>query len=484
MLCADCHNEDFASASNPNHALLGVSNDCAICHSTQPGWSPASFPIHDEYYVLAGAHAALANDCASCHGGDYTMTPNTCAGCHTDDYNSTTDPNHQTAGYSTDCATCHSQNAWQPVNFDHNATNFPLTGAHISVDCNLCHSNGNAGTSTVCADCHGADFVQSSNPNHTALGLSNDCATCHTTDPGWSPASFPVHDEYYVLAGAHIARANDCASCHNGDYTMTPNTCAGCHTDDYNSTTDPNHQTAGYSTDCATCHSQNAWQPANFDHNNTNFPLTGAHTTTDCQSCHADGFSGTSHICKDCHTEDFNQTSNPNHTALALSDDCVSCHTTQPGWSPAGFPVHDNYYVLSGAHLLIANNCATCHNGDYHNTPNTCAGCHLDEYNNTNDPPHQASNFPTDCTACHSENAWQPATFDHDNLYFPIYSGKHKDEWNNCSDCHNNASNYAIFSCTDCHEHSNRSEVDEDHREVNGYQYLSSACLSCHPTGD
>ncbi len=484
MFCADCHNEDFASASNPNHTSLGLPNNCATCHTTEPGWSPASFVVHDDYYVLEGAHVALANDCASCHNGDYTMTPNTCAGCHSDEYNATTDPDHQAAGYSLDCAICHSQNAWQPANFDHDATNFPLTGAHLSVDCIQCHTDGYAGTSTVCADCHGADFTQSTNPNHSALGLSNDCASCHSTEPGWSPASFPVHDDYYVFAGAHVALANDCARCHNGDYTMTPNTCAGCHTDDYNSTTDPDHRTAGYSTDCATCHSQNAWQPASFDHNSTNFPLTGAHSAVDCQSCHADGYSGTSTLCKDCHSADFSQTSNPSHTALALSDDCASCHTTQPGWSPAAFPVHDNYYVLAGAHLLIANDCATCHNGDYNNTPNTCAGCHLDEYNNTNDPPHQASNFPTDCAACHGENAWQPATFDHDNFYFPIYSGKHKDEWNNCSDCHTNGNNYAIFSCIDCHEHSNRNEVDEDHKEVNGYQYLSTACLSCHPTGD
>ncbi|MBK8501805.1 MAG: hypothetical protein IPL46_06105 [Saprospiraceae bacterium] len=76
------------------------------------GLSPASFAVHSDYYVIEGAHTAITSDCAACHiGGDYANTPNTCAGCHIDTYNATTDPNHQTAGYSTECVTCHSQTA-------------------------------------------------------------------------------------------------------------------------------------------------------------------------------------------------------------------------------------------------------------------------------------------------------------------------------------------------------------------------------------
>jgi hypothetical protein len=269
-----------------------------------------------------------------------------------------------------------------------------------------------------------------------------------------------------------------------GDYANTPNTCAGCHIENYNATTDPNHQSAGYSTECATCHSQAAWKPANFDHNATNFPLTGAHTTVDCSQCHINGYAGTSTLCIDCHTIDFNQAANPNHTSLGLSNDCVTCHTTQPGWSPATFAVHNDYYVIAGAHTAIASDCAACHvGGDYANTPNTCAGCHIDNFNATNNPPHQGSGFSTDCASCHNQNAWQPAAFDHDGQYFPIYSGRHKNEWNQCTDCHTNAGNYTIFSCIDCHEHSNKSKVDKDHSDENGYQYSSSACYDCHPTG-
>ena len=133
------------------------------------------------------------------------------------------------------------------------------------------------------------------------------------------------------------------------------------------------------------------------------------------------------------------------------------------------------------AHAAIANQCATCHNGNYNNTPNTCFGCHQDDYNQTNDPDHQAAQFPTTCETCHSQSAWEPATWDHDNLYFPIYSGEHEDEWDQCTDCHSNPNNYSIFTCLTCHQ---QGETNQDHQGVSGYQYNSNACLACHPEGE
>jgi len=147
--------------------------------------------------------------------------------------------------------------------------------------------------------------------------------------------------------------------------------------------------------------------------------------------------------------------------------------------------VHDQYYVLQGAHAAIANNCAQCHNGTYANTPNTCIGCHTSDYNQTTNPNHQNNNFPTDCEACHTQNAWTPATFDHDAQYFPIYSGKHRQgqAWNLCSECHINANNYAIFTCIQCHEHSNKTDLDDKHRGIRNYAYTATSCFDCHPRG-
>ncbi len=479
--CASCHTGDYNQSTNPSHVALGLSTDCATCHTTDPGWSPAGFPVHNDYYVLEGAHALIADQCVTCHNGDYNNTPNTCVGCHLADYNATTDPNHALEQFPTECTLCHTQTAWSPATFDHDNTNFPLTGAHLTVDCASCHAAGYTGTPTDCASCHTGDYNQSTNPSHVALGLSTDCATCHTTDPGWSPAGFPVHNDYYVLEGAHALIADQCVTCHNGDYNNTPNTCVGCHLADYNATTDPNHALEQFPTECTLCHTQTAWSPATFDHDNTNFPLTGAHLTVDCASCHAAGYTGTPTDCASCHTGDYNQSTNPSHVALGLSTDCATCHTTDPGWSPAGFPVHNDYYVLEGAHALIADQCVTCHNGDYNNTPNTCVGCHLADYNNTTNPDHQAAQFPTDCTLCHSQDAWVPSTFDHDGMYFPIYSGHHHNAWDQCTDCHYNQSDYSIFTCVTCHA---QGSMNNEHQGISGYVYESNACYQCHPNGN
>ncbi|MCB9350832.1 MAG: hypothetical protein H6573_25485 [Lewinellaceae bacterium] len=557
--CDGCHTQDYTQSVNPNHQALGFPMDCESCHTTAPGWMPATFGIHDDYYVLNGAHAAIATDCAACHNGDYNSTPNTCAGCHTDDYNQTTNPNHAAAQFPVDCQSCHTESGWIPATFDHdglyfpiysgkhdgewsectdchtnpsnyavysctschsnpqtdnehagvggyvydntaclachptgdadavfdhNMTAFPLTGGHTTADCLDCHAAGYAGTSTECASCHTTDFNQTANPNHNALGLPTDCAACHTTGPGWNPANFDIHNDYYTLNGAHAAAANDCAGCHNGDYNNTPNTCAGCHTEDYNQTTNPNHQAGQFPVDCESCHTETAWAPSSFDHNAI-YPFTGAHVViaNDCAACHNGNYNNTPNTCDGCHTQDYSQSVNPNHQALGFPTDCASCHTTTPDWMPADFTIHNNYYVLNGAHAVIATDCATCHNGDYNNTPNTCAGCHTDDYNQTTNPNHAVAQFPTDCQNCHSETAWIPSTFDHDGMYFPIYSGKHEGEWNNCTECHTSAGNFAAFSCIDCHEHDTPSDLLDKHDGVSGYVYQSNACYACHPTG-
>ena len=702
--CVSCHQSNYNNTTNPNHKGLALSTDCKSCHTTQAGWKPATFPVHNTFYQLIGAHASIANNCADCHTGNYSNTPNQCVGCHQKDYDNTTNPAHKAGGFSTDCLSCHSQSAWKPATFDHDnqnfpiysgshngkwntcndchssqsnyklftcitchehskttadgqhksvngytyessacfschprgqsegafnhaTSNFPLTGAHQSVDCASCHQNGYAGTPTTCVSCHQSKYNSTTNPNHKTLSISTDCKTCHTTDAGWKPAKYPQHSTVFALTGGHAAIANDCAKCHSGNYTTTPNQCVGCHQTNYNNTTNPNHKSIsistdckschttdagwkpakypqhstvfaltgghasiandcakchngnynttsnkcvschqqayndsknpshtaiGMSTDCAKCHNSTAWIPSTFshagtgfsltgkhatvqcsschkgttsgldgkcitchqsdfnsapqhvsqnypatcemchnttawdqstfDHAKTNFPLTGAHINTNCSSCHSSGFTGTSTQCYACHKTNYENTNNPNHKTLALSTDCKTCHTTQAGWKPASFPNHDSFFQLIGAHANIKNNCATCHNGNYTTTPNQCIGCHQTDFNNTTNPNHKSNGFSTDCESCHSQTAWKPSTFDHDNQYFPIYSGSHRGKWNLCSDCHTNQNDFNVFSCITCHEH-NKTSMDSKHRGRNGYVYESSACYNCHPRG-
>jgi hypothetical protein len=144
---------------------------------------------------------------------------------------------------------------------------------------------------------------------------------------------------------------------------------------------------------------------------------------------------------------------------------------------------HNQFWPLNGAHAAIENDCILCHSNGFPNTPNTCIGCHQSDYDGTTNPDHAAAGFPTDCTSCHTETAWTPANWDHDGMYFPIFSGKHDGEWNDCAECHTTPNDYTLFSCIDCHEHDDPAELASDHSGVSGYVYESNACYACHPDG-
>ncbi len=552
--CISCHEEDFNATTIPNHVELGLSQVCTDCHNLNPGWKPANFPDHDALFpIYSGSHngewnscidchndpanisvftcidchdhnkaemddkhqgiggylyssvaclechptgsedgfdhntsnfpltgAHVSTQCIDCHTNGYAGTPTDCVACHQTNYNETTNPNHIDLGLASECNTCHTTDpGWKPALFDVHNNYFPLTGSHTTTSCNECHTNGYPNTPTNCVDCHINAYNQTTDPNHADIGFPEDCEQCHTTNPNWTPSTYD-HNQYYPLTGAHLDVS--CSSCHTNGYPGTPTNCFACHETNYNQTTNPNHVELGLSNDCETCHTTApGWKPALFDIHNDYYPLTGAHTTTSCNECHTNGYPGTPTNCFACHETDFNQTTNPNHTDASFSTNCDECHTTNPGWTPVNFD-HDQYYPLNGAHALIATDCNACHNGDYNNTPNTCFGCHEEDYNQTTDPAHAVAQFPTNCLECHTETAWVPSTFDHDNQYFPIYSGKHQGEWNTCDECHTTPTNYGLFSCIDCHEH-NKTDMDDEHQGVSGYVYNSDACYDCHPTG-
>jgi hypothetical protein len=557
--CVSCHQANYNATTNPNHINLQFSTDCNNCHNTNPGWKPAEYREHDtkSFPIYSGKHNGTWSNCSECHTNPSNYAQFTCIDCHDHNQADMSSKHQQVSGYvynSIACFECHPTGSAEGA-FNHSNSIFPLTGAHTTVECASCHTNGFGGTTTVCYDCHTNQYNQSTNPNHIGINIPKDCGTCHTTNPGWNPATFPIHNNYYVLAGAHLTIANNCVTCHQGNYVNTPNLCFGCHATQYNQTTNPNHITSQFPTTCETCHSQIAWSPSTFNHSNvypltgahaaianncfachqgnyvntpntcvgchlTNYnqttnpnhftsqfpttcetchsttawspstfnhnnvyPLTGAHLTiaNDCFACHQGNYVNTPNTCVGCHQANYNQTTNPNHGAISIPTTCATCHTTNPNWTPATFPIHNNYYVLAGAHVAIANQCVLCHNGNYNSTPNTCVGCHLNDYNQTNNPNHAAAQFPTTCLNCHTQTAWTPANWNHDGLYFPIYSGKHNGKWSACSDCHTNPANYAVFTCTtSCHP---QSQMNNSHQGVSGYSYNSAACYNCHPNG-
>ena len=480
--CFSCHQQDFNSTTNPAHQSLDFSTTCTDCHTTDPGWKPARFELHDDLYfpVYSGVHRGEWDKCTDCHTQPETYTVFSCVDCHEHNKTSTDREHTEVSGYSYSsaaCYACHPSGNKEGA-FNHDLTGFSLKGAHVQAQCLDCHTNGYAGTSNACSSCHTNNYNQASNPNHVNAGISTECETCHTAE-GWTPSLFDhTATTGFELTGGHSGR--QCSDCHQGTTSNASPECISCHQENYNKA--ENHVANNYPYDCLQCHTTASWDGATFDHNATNFPLTGAHVSTECAACHTNGYSGTPTTCVSCHQSNYDQTVNPNHNSIGIPNTCDECHTTDPGWQPATFPIHNDYYALNGAHAAVANDCYLCHDGNYSNTANTCYGCHSTDYNNTQDPSHTAAQFPTDCASCHSETAWSPSTFNHDGQYFPIYSGRHQGTWSSCATCHTQPTNYAVFSCITCHEH-NQTDTDSHHREVGNYVYTSTSCYDCHPTG-
>ncbi|MCS7053352.1 MAG: hypothetical protein NZM09_06410 [Ignavibacterium sp.] len=383
--------------------------------------------------------------------------------------------------FKVECEDCHTQFSWkvnlEEIKFDHNKTKFELLGQHKNIDCKSCHIDLKFEQTKInCSECH-IDVHKNT--------LGQDCKRCHTSFSWVIEDINRIHtNSRFPLVGKH--KTINCQQCHKFYSTLKFDIldieCYSCHRKDYESASNPNHLLSDFPKNCTDCHNINnqSWS-GYFDHNF--FPLLGGHSQRKCSSCHLNNnFTKIDSKCQSCHLNDFNRSQNPNHIRLNISYECNICHSLNPRWKPALFPLHNNFYPLTGRHNLIKDKCFDCHKGNYSSTPRECVGCHLTNFNQTTSPNHSLLNFPQQCETCHTTNSWIPSNFNHDQMYFPIFSGKHRNTWNDCRICHINTANYGIFSCLNCHEH-RKSRMDDKHRDVPGYVYESNACLSCHPTG-
>lgn len=250
---------------------------------------------------------------------------------------------------------------------------------------------------------------------------------------------------------------------------------------------EPDYPHGEWEDDCSLCHEDTGWTPVKispeFKHGKRGFPLRGAHKSEECRACHTNlEFDQASDACVSCHVDPHRNEFGP---------DCARCH------SPRSFidrrqmaRAHvETRFPLRGTHNTV--DCEDCHqlsspgNLQWVKTPVDCVSCHLDDYQSATAIDHVALNFPTTCEDCHTPTVWGRATtdFDHDGLYFPIFSGVHRNRWNSCSTCHVNPSDINDFSCFGCHPHSDPMETGNDHSGVGGYMYDSQACYSCHRDG-
>jgi hypothetical protein len=472
--CYSCHSGDYARTSNPNHASIGYTTDCQQCH-TLDSWMGAKFD-HAKFtgFALTGAHARL--ECAACHANNnFSSARSNCVSCHLTDFNGTKNPNHQTAGFSRECSTCHSTTSWLDAKFDHNTmTKFPLTGAHVNTQCTQCHSSGQfAGLSTQCVSCHLSNFQQTTNPNHASAGIPQTCVQCHNTTT-WGDGKFDHSKTVFPLTGAHTTV--QCTQCHvGGNYVGTPTQCSACHLATFQKTTNPNHVTGGFPQTCEQCHTTATWLTSTFNHNTTVFPLTGAHMTVACTQCHVGGkFAGTATQCSACHLTTFQQTTNPNHVAAGFPTDCSVCHSTT-NWLGASFEHSKTAFPLTGAHIPLT--CSACHaNGVFVGLSTTCVACHLPNFQKTTNPNHVTSGFPTDCQVCHNTAAWVPSVFDHSKTVFPL-TGAHTTVA--CSNCHVGG-RYAgtPTDCYTCHKSQYTGTTSPNHVAA----AFPTTCQTCHNT--
>lgn len=157
----------------------------------------------------------------------------------------------------------------------------------------------------------------------------DNCGICHVGQ-GWTDLKEDFEFDHEKRTGVKLEGAHNqakCLRCHNdrGPVSVFQSQgCKGCHQDV--------HQ-GGLGFDCTKCHQQQSWRPIGQValHEETRFPLVGAHMTVSCQRCHPGAFTGkftpTDNRCVTCHVKELNNTNNPNHIGLGWTDQCGRCHT-------------------------------------------------------------------------------------------------------------------------------------------------------------
>ena len=314
-----------------------------------------------------------------------------------------------------------------PKNFNHDATAFPLLGAHKKLECSKCHLGGKfTGLPTTCENCHNNQIVYGKSQQH--LNTSQNCDLCHM-ETAWTPATFR-HDLGMVVGQCsnchngqkatgktqnHIVTTAQCDTCHSTtawtgakfihDLATVSGQCSNCHNGREATGKPQNHIVT--TAQCDTCHSTTAWTGAKFIHDlatvsgqcsnchngreATGKPQNHIVTTAQCDTCHTTTtwvggqfkheLTVVMGQCSNCHNGRQATGKPQNH--IVTTAQCDTCHRTT-GWIPANFATHDNPKLI-GAHSQL--DCKACHTQSIpavFYTDGTrygfCANCHTRDY--------------------------------------------------------------------------------------------------------
>lgn len=395
-----------AAAQQSPHGTLRAGVDCSDCH-TPKSWKIDAATVkfdHDRQtdFPLEGRHGSVA--CRSCHldlsFADPVLRNAECATCHADVHR---------GAYAQRCAECHTTISFSDMSRReiHARTTFPLTGAHLQIDCRACHIDNRLGTFTPldpqCIACHQADYANAQAVDHTTF--PTDCLRCHVTLAWTAYVKFdhPTVSGGFRLLGAHAWIR--CASCHgpNMEPLFQPandQDCIACHDTEYNR----EHPGGRFPTTCLSCHTVETWSGATFDHaaGSGGFRLLGAHARLACEDCHSPTdwsipFDPSSdQDCIACHTADYQR----EHTGSGFPTTCLTCHTIET-WGGASFRDHDAQFfpIYSGAHRGRWQDCQTCHVQPDNFQVFSCLSCH--EQGETDSHHRGESGYRYESSACY-----------------------------------------------------------------------------------
>ena len=380
--CLSCHHDE-------HRKQLG--NDCLKCHQ-QDTWAKAKLFEHDKSkFILTGKHKKA--DCLKCHKliiEDKPLLPkddsyheyvglqfSNCTSCHKDIHKEK---------FGNDCMRCHVTDGWLIIDkdkMDHNKTNYPLTGKHVTVKCDGCHKPNvkfKKSEYNECLDCH-------KDIHKGTFGI--DCVRCHVTD-GWKVLDERYSDHSktkFPLEGKH--KPVKCDKCHKPNQQFEKgqyNECMDCHSD-YHQKQFVKREDKGA---CESCHNVFGYAPSLFtvaSHSKTEFAIKGAHLAQPCIICHKLteskkpilNFKPPERKCQECHRDNH-------YRQFVETKSCENCHG-EFSWNKLVFDHDkDSSYPLKGAHKKVA--CNDCHkeikNGTeeyrlYKPLETKCESCHTSD---------------------------------------------------------------------------------------------------------
>lgn len=276
------------------------------------------------------SHADFEGDCGRCHVPWQGVTAERCESCHLTiaEQRQNRTGLHGRLHDTGRCESCHTDHEGREANitllgladFDHDhLTSFSLVAHQQDFDgtdlaCGDCHLENRFTVAAVnCVDCH-TTAEPTFMAEHTEF-FGADCLSCH--DGRDSMVNFD-HNQVFVLEGAH--GDVECAGCHlNQEFAGTPRECAGCHQE-------PAVHAGLFGTDCARCHSSQAWTPAQLTQHT--FPLDhGGEGKIDCATCHTETYA--TYTCYNCHEHNEAETiADHRDEGITNLADCAECHPT------------------------------------------------------------------------------------------------------------------------------------------------------------